>query len=77
MLELTLLEQGSSDGFAVGLTALCLHFSQWLQKGEDLGKHVGLLKASYYEENPHRSNRHILHSFVSLALLFSFHGIAL
>lgn len=45
---------GSSDGFAVGLTALCLRLTAWLQK-DDLRKHVGLLGCEFYALNPHRS----------------------
>ena len=53
VLDPAIFQQGSSDGFSVGLTALCLRFSQWLQKG-DLERHLGLLQPSYYAANPFR-----------------------
>ena len=50
VLDPGIFQKGSSDGFAVGLTALCLRFSQWLHKG-DVERHLGLLQPSYYATN--------------------------
>lgn len=49
-----LLRETGSEGFPVGLTALCLKFSQWLQK-DGLTRHLGLLLPSFYVQNPFRS----------------------
>ena len=53
VLDPEIFQKGSSDGFSVGLTALCLRFSQWLHK-RDLTRHLGLLQPSYYAANPFR-----------------------